>query len=65
MANPETPSSSPEVTSLENLVITYDMRKLLADAREELENAYSNRELLGQQAISTFFNLEDPNNARN
>ncbi|MBK1875715.1 hypothetical protein [Pelagicoccus mobilis] len=59
---PDIPS---EVTSLENLIVRYDMRKLRQEAKEQLENASDNRELLGQQAIANFFNLDDSDNARN
>jgi len=56
---------SSEVNTLDDLIVKYDMGQLLKEARNELDYASSNREFLGQQAISHFFNLEDPDNARN
>lgn len=54
-----------EVRSLEDLTVTYDMKKLYAEAREEFESVSSNRELLGQDSISAFFDLEGLEDERN
>lgn len=64
MAHPEN-KTEPEIRSLEDLTVTYDMKKLYAEARKEFENLSSDRELLGQDSISAFFNLEDLDDARN
>ncbi len=66
MPNPEHDSSQQEtVTSLDDLVVTYDMKKLLSEAKSEFESIVSSRELLGQQAIGSFFNLDLQDDERN
>lgn len=66
MSQPEnTPPPNSEVTSLDDLVITYDMRKLLAQAKLEYQNIITTRELLGQEAIGSFFNLDLKDDERN
>lgn len=66
MPSPEHPSpQEPAITSLDDLVVTYDMKKLLAEAKTEFESVVSKRELLGQQAIGSFFNLDLPSDERN
>lgn len=62
-ASDDSPES--EVRSLEDLIVTYDMKKLYAEAREEFESASTDRELLGQDSISAFFNLEERDDERN
>ncbi|MBC2607387.1 hypothetical protein [Pelagicoccus albus] len=53
------------VRSLDDLIVTYDMKALYKAAREEFDSAAQNRELLEQDAIGSFFNLEDDSDARN
>lgn len=66
MSQPEnTPPAIPEVTSLDDLVVTYDMGKLMAEARTEYDNLIASRELLGQDAIGSFFNLNLKDDERN
>jgi len=42
---------------LSDLTITYDLRKLKAEAEKEFEVQINTRELLEQNAISRFFDL--------
>ncbi|MDQ8186326.1 hypothetical protein [Pelagicoccus sp. SDUM812002] len=66
MSQPEnTPPATSEVTSLEDLVVTYDMGKLLVEARAEYDSIIASRELLGQEAIGNFFNLNLKDDERN
>lgn len=66
MSQPEnTPPSHSEITSLDDLVVTYDMRKLMAEARTEYDNLIASRELLGQEAIGSFFKLNLKDDERN
>lgn len=61
----KTPPAISEVTNLDDLIVAYDMRKLAAEARTEFETLISTRELLGQDAIGSFFNLKLKDDARN
>ncbi|MDQ8180851.1 hypothetical protein [Pelagicoccus sp. SDUM812005] len=66
MAAPENdPQAQGSIKSLDDLIVTYDMKKLLSDAKSEFESVVSTRELLGQQAIGSFFNLDLRDDARN
>lgn len=66
MATPENdPQAQGSIKSLDDLIVTYDMKKLLSDAKSEFESVVSTRELLGQQAIGSFFNLDLRDDARN
>lgn len=66
MATPENdPQAQRSIKSLDDLIVTYDMKKLLSDAKSEFESVVSTRELLGQQAIGSFFNLDLRDDARN
>lgn len=61
----DAPAAEQKVTSLDALVVTYDMRELLAQAKDEYQNIISSRELLGQDAIGSFFNLNLKDDERN
>lgn len=66
MPNPDQDSNKLDlVTSLDDLIVTYDMKKLFAEAKSEFESIVSTRELLGQKAIGTFFNLDLRKDERN
>ncbi len=66
MPNPKHDTISQEtISSLDDLIVTYDMKKLLAEAKIEFESIVSSRELLGQQAIASFFNLDVHEDERN
>ena len=51
--------------SLEDQVIKYDMKRMLAEAQEEFDAAISSRDLIDQESIGKFFNLKGDDNARN
>lgn len=57
--------SAETVSSLSDLVIRYDMSKMISEAKVEFEALESSRELLDQNAIGNFFNLDQSDNAGN
>lgn len=57
--NQTSPKASSQ--SLDNHIIRYDMGKMLEDARTEFDSALASRELIDQNSIAKFFNLEADN----
>lgn len=58
-------NTEPAVNSLDDLIVTYDMKALLVSAQAEFECASLDRELLAQETIGKLFNLNEQKNARN
>ncbi len=58
-------SDTTTVTSLSDLVVRYDMAKMILEANSEFEAVATSRELIDQKAIGNFFNLDPSNNEGN
>ncbi len=53
------------VTSLSDLVVRYDMAKMILESNTEFEAVATSRELIDQKTIGNFFNLDPSNNEGN
>jgi len=53
------------IRGLEDQVVKYDLKAMIAEAQTEFDAAISRRDLIDQKAISQMFNLKERLNARN
>lgn len=54
-----------KVRGLEDQVVKYDLKAMIAEAQAEFDAAISRRDLIDQSAISQMFNLKERLHARN
>ena len=64
MDTPETPSSEPQILSLDDHILKYDYADMRAQAQSEFDASLSSRELIDQDSIAKIFKL-DKNDERN
>ena len=65
MNNVEHVDSIDPVNGLSDLILKYDMAKMIKEAESEFDTQITTHELVDQKAISSLFNLKDRINARN
>lgn len=60
-----TPDANDPVSSLSDLILKYDMARMVEEAETEFDKAISTHELVDQKSIGRFFNLKERLDARN